>query len=199
MILVRRQRMRALVGSKAPPPPCGLAESTSDGRAEAEPRSAMILPEWRAPARILVGPGRLPAIFERASGTDAAVSHWPFEPVPAFGPAGRARALGELLRTLCEDPREPATGRRALGPFPVASHVQTGKLPMTVFGIVFFSVLNLAMMIVNAWIARRMETAARDMQTGAQTNMLIMSLIDELRGQPPMPLTGEPGRPSRLQ
>lgn len=70
---------------------------------------------------------------------------------------------------------------------------------MTLFGILFFSALNLAMMIVNCWIARRMETAARDLQSSAQTNMLIMSMIDEWRGRPPMMFHGEPERRSRLQ
>ena len=54
-------------------------------------------------------------------------------------------------------------------------------------------------MVVNAWIARRMETAAHDIQTGAQTNMLVMNLIEEGRGRPPVALHGEPDRPSRLQ
>jgi hypothetical protein len=70
---------------------------------------------------------------------------------------------------------------------------------MTLFGILFFSALNLVMMIVNCWIARRMETAARDLQSSAQTNMLIMTMIDEWRGRPPMTVHREPDRPTRLQ
>ena len=50
---------------------------------------------------------------------------------------------------------------------------------MTVFAVVFFSALNLAMMIVNFWIARRIETAARHVEASAAANLHIIGLVKQ--------------------
>jgi hypothetical protein len=44
---------------------------------------------------------------------------------------------------------------------------------MTAFAVVFFPALNLAMMIVNFWIARRIETAARHIEASAAANLRV--------------------------
>jgi hypothetical protein len=66
---------------------------------------------------------------------------------------------------------------------------------MTVFAVVFFSALNLAMMMVNFWIARRIETAAREIQASAETNLRVVSLIN----RPAAAIQAEPDRTSALQ
>jgi hypothetical protein len=49
---------------------------------------------------------------------------------------------------------------------------------MTVFAVVFFSALNLAMMIVNFWIARRIETA-RHVEASAAANLHAIGLAKQ--------------------
>lgn len=50
---------------------------------------------------------------------------------------------------------------------------------MTVFAVVFFSALNLAMMIINLWIARRIEAAARHVEASAAANLNVIGLVKQ--------------------
>ena len=62
---------------------------------------------------------------------------------------------------------------------------------MTVFAVVFFSALNLAMMIVNFWIARRIETAARHVEASAAANLNVIGLVKQASAT----VAAEPNQP----